>query len=584
MQRILGILLVLVGLCFAHHAEAKTPPNILLILTDDQGWGDVGSHSNDKLDTPVLDRLASQGARFERFYVSPVCAPTRASLLTGRDHLRTGVSWVTRNHETMRAEEVTLAEVLQKAGYHTGCFGKWHNGAYYPHDPHGQGFDTFVGFRGGHWNNYFDTTLDRNRDQVKTNGYISDVLTDAAMEFIRTHKNQPFFCYVPYNAPHSPFQVPDPLFDKYRQRGLDAKNACVYAMVENLDSNIGRLLNLLDTLQLDQNTIVVFLTDNGPNTKRFNGDMRGRKGSVHEGGVRVPCFVRFPGVIPAGTVVKPIAAHIDLMPTLLDLCGVQPPAQVKFDGKSLMPLVQGKSADAWPDRMLFSHQSRGGKVLPAPGAVRTQRWRLVHDRGAWQLFDMQVDPGQKTDVAADHPEVMNQLRRAYQDWFAAVTEAGLASIPIPIGYTKAPVVDITAPEAQLTGNVRYHGKAGWANDWIDHWTSPEDTITWTVEVATPGKYAFALAYCCPAEELGSTVQLSIAGKQLTAKVEKAHNPGPLPTPDRVPRGEVGEKPWGELSLGTLALPAGLTTLTLQAPQVAGKDVMELKAVRVSLRP
>ncbi|HEX6984931.1 MAG TPA: sulfatase-like hydrolase/transferase, partial [Planctomycetaceae bacterium] len=209
-------------------APAEDRPNVLLILTDDQGWGDIGSHGNEAVDTPNLDRLAGQGARFERFFVDPLCAPTRAALLTGRYSLRSGVHGVTRGHETMRTEEVTLAELFRDAGYATGCFGKWHNGRHYPNHPNGQGFDEFFGFCGGHWNNYFDTTLERNAEPVRTTGFITDVLTDEAIGFVRRNKDRPFFCYVPYNAPHWPPQVPDRYFEKYKARGLDDETATAY--------------------------------------------------------------------------------------------------------------------------------------------------------------------------------------------------------------------------------------------------------------------------------------------------------------------------------------------------------------------
>ncbi len=194
-------------------AQAQSRPNIVLILADDMGWGDMSSHGNPVVETPVLDRLAAQGARFERFYVSPLCAPTRASLLTGRYHLRTGVASVTSGLETMRSSEVTLAEVFKTAGYTTGAFGKWHNGAHYPENPEGQGFQEFLGFCGGHWTNYFNTALQHNGQMAKTSGYITDVLTDAALGFIEQNKTKPFLCYIPYNAPHGPFQVPDTYFN-----------------------------------------------------------------------------------------------------------------------------------------------------------------------------------------------------------------------------------------------------------------------------------------------------------------------------------------------------------------------------------
>ena len=238
---------LIVATALPEHAR-QDHPNIVLIMTDDQGWGDIHSHGNPKLDTPVMDRLAQEGVRFERFFVSPVCAPTRASLLTGRYFLRTGTHGVTRAFETMRSEEITLAEAFKQAGYATGHFGKWHNGAHYPHDPNGQGFDEYLGFSAGHWNNYFDTHLIHNGRRVETEGYINDVLTDAAMAFIDQHKDDPFFVYLPYNTPHSPFQVPDQYFNKYKERGFDDKNATVYGMVENLDDNLGRLFDRLDLI------------------------------------------------------------------------------------------------------------------------------------------------------------------------------------------------------------------------------------------------------------------------------------------------------------------------------------------------
>ena len=216
--------------CFSLYVSVKAedrPPNIVLVLTDDQGFGDIRSHGNDLINTPVHDRLALEGAQFDRFYVSPVCAPTRASLLTGRYHLRTGVHGVTRGHEIMRDEEVTIAELLKQNGYATGAFGKWHNGSQYPHHPNGQGFDEFLGFCAGHWNNYFDTTLDHNGQMVPSKGFMIDVVTDAAIEFIEKNKTKPFFCYLPYNTPHTPWQVPDKYFQKYMAMGIeDPKVAC----------------------------------------------------------------------------------------------------------------------------------------------------------------------------------------------------------------------------------------------------------------------------------------------------------------------------------------------------------------------
>ena len=372
-------LALVLSLGWAQHASAgpaaaDRKPNVLLIMTDDQGYGDLRLHGNAKIDTPVLDRLAGESTRFDRFFVCPLCTPTRASLLSGRYYLRTGVASVTRGLETMRSEEVTIAEVLKGGGYATGCFGKWHLGEHYPNHPNGQGFDEFFGMPTGHWDNYFDPRLEHNGRMVATRGYITDVLTDAGVRFIEQQRDRPFFCYVPYNAPHTPLQVPDALFDKYKARGLDDRAAAIYGMVENIDGNVGRLLRKLDALKLAGNTIVIFLSDNGPEGpegSRYNAGMRGMKGRVHEGGVRVPLFVRWPGRIPRGKVVKQIAAHVDLLPTIAELCGVPLPRTQPLDGRSLAGLLMAKGQD-WPDRMIFTRMPNWKRLVSyTPVCTRT---------------------------------------------------------------------------------------------------------------------------------------------------------------------------------------------------------------------
>jgi len=562
-------------------------PNVILIMTDDQGWGDVHSHGNDKIDTPVMDKLAADGVRFDRFFVSPVCAPTRASLLTGRYHLRTGTHGVTRGYENMRSEEVTIAEVLRQAGYATGCFGKWHNGAHYPYHPNGQGFDEFLGFCCGHWNNYFDTTLDQNGQLIKTKGYITDVFTDAALRFIEKNRNRPFFCYVPYNAPHSPFQVPDEYFDKYKARGFDDRTACVYGMCENIDDNLGRILSRLDQLNLSGDTIVLFLTDNGPNTDRYNGDMKGRKGSTHEGGIRVPLFVRWPGHIDPGTGVSQIAAHIDLFATIIELCGVPMPKTLPQDGLSLVPLLKGQTAN-WPDRMIFTFRTPQGQTGEVPGSVRTQRWRAVLGRSKagnrWELYDMADDPGQKENVAKKCPKVTEKLSAAYEAMAGDVTKAGFDPLPIPVGYPHWPVVTLPGHEAFLEPpskeGISYLGRSGWANDYVTNWTSTEAYPWWPVEVVEAGRFEVTLMYVCAKDNVDVKVRVEIGGESLEGVVSRAHNPEPIPSPDRVPRGEVFEKIWAPLRLGNVKLDRGRTILCVKALEIPGEKAIDLKAVQL----
>ena len=559
-------------------ASDQNRPNILLIMSDDQGWGDLHRHGNEAIHTPVLDALGQESVRFDWFFVSPVCAPTRASLLTGRDYLRTNTYAVTGRGVTMRSEEVTLAEVLKAAGYRTGIFGKWHNGEQYPHHPRGQGFDEFLGFCGGHWNRYFDPTLEHNGEMQEYDGYITDVLTNAAIDFMGKNQEAPFFCYVPYNVPHAPFQVADRYFKKYREMGFDDKTAAVYGMIENMDENIGRLLRTLDTLQQTNNTIVVFLTDNGPNGHRYNGNMKGIKASVDEGGVRVPCFIRYPNRLARNRTVAPIAAHIDMLPTLVELAGLTVPDTLALDGKSLLPLLEGTGAD-WPKRTLFTHYS-GKSVTPQPGGVRTENYRLVVPRdGEPQLYDMLQDPGQTHDIAQQHPETVDTLGQRYRSWYEQVTK-DLEVLPVSVGYAEAPTTVLPAHEATLSGDVRYRFKNGYTNDWLTHWTSVKDTIRWPLKVVTAAEYAILMEYACAAEDTGAVVSVDVGGQAVTRKIEQ---PFPLKTisvPNRTPPGNHVDAYWNKIYVGRVRLDTGTYSLALRATRIAGQAVGQLKALYV----
>ncbi|WP_288428227.1 arylsulfatase [uncultured Spirosoma sp.] len=555
---------------------AATRPNVLFILTDDQGWGDLSLHGNPVVQTPNLDRLARSGARFDRFFVSPLCAPTRASLLTGRYHLRTGTVSVSQGWERMRGDELTLAEVFRQNGYATGCFGKWHNGEHAPEDPNSQGFDEFLGFCAGHWNNYFDTELQHNDRMVPTKGFITDVLTDAALTFMDRYKARPFFCYVPFNAPHSPHQIPDRYFDKYKSKGLDDERASIYGMVENVDDNVGRLLRALDRFNLARNTIVVFATDNGPNGHRFNGGMKGIKGSVDEGGVRVPLFVRWPGQIRPQTRIRPNAAHIDLLPTLVDLCGLRFTPAHPLDGRSLTNLLLGRS-DTLADRLLFTHvTSMNDNRLPAePGSVRTAQYRLVRQRGQTMLYDMFRDSTQTTDLAANQPEQVHRLQTAYDHWFTDVTQSIQFARPAPVAARR---VLLQAPEARFLGGVRYKQGNGWANDWLINWQSPADSIWWDIAVARPGTYQLSLQYTAPAAARGAVVTVTAGSETRQQTVPGGFDPPLKPSPDRIPRKEVYEKSWAWLPLGKLDLSAGNHRILLRAKAVPNGQVADVKAL------
>jgi len=490
---------LLAGVPAAHPADGD-PPNIVIVMTDDQGYGDLASSGNPVIATPSLDALKASGAHFERFYVSPVCSPTRASLMTGRYAYRTRVvdTWIGRS--MMEPEEVTLAEALRASGYRTGIFGKWHLGDCYPLRPVDQGFDEALVHRGGglaqpseppeNARRYTDSILFHNGEPVQTEGYCTDVYFDAALTFIDgcVEAQRPFFAYLPTNAPHGPFHdVPQELYEKYA--GLDLEPvllgnegdadrvARVYAMVENVDRNVGRLLRHLDERQLADDTLVVFLCDNGPQTRRFVGSMRGTKGGVHEGGIRSPLFVRWPGHVEAGTRVDSIAAHIDLYPTLLEAAGAPVPEGVGLDGRSLLPLLTGSAAE-WPERLLFVQAHRGD--VPVQGnhfAVIGQRWKLVRPTGfgretatedvPLELYDLVADPFEGENLATEQPERVELLKQAYEAWFDDVSttrEDNFEPPRIVVGtphetttvLTKQDWRDVSGPGWGTSGTWRLH--------------------------------------------------------------------------------------------------------------------------------
>ncbi|MHC4993704.1 MAG: arylsulfatase [Planctomycetota bacterium] len=573
-------------------------PNVVLIMSDDQGYGDVRLHGNLRIDTPNLDRLARDGARLDRFYVSPVCAPTRASLLTGRYHLRTRVSSTSLGHEVMRTEEVTLAEVLRANGYATGAFGKWHNGHHPPYHPNGQGFDEYVGVCQGHWNNYFNLLMERNGQPYPTRGFVTDVLTDHALGFIEANRDQPFLCYVPYNTPHSPFQLPDEYFDKYTAAGLDARLASVHGMVESIDHNVGRILDKLDELQLADNTIVIYLSDNGPNASRsaprFNDYMKGAKGTVHEGGVRVPFFIRWPGRIAPGQIVTTIASHIDVLPTLVELTGTRMGETLPQDGISLVPLLNDNDEPTdWPRRRIFSAWTPRGDIADTSLSVRTPQFRAVLDRkGAksgnakWELYDMLADPNQLIDLATDRPEVLAELRAATEAWFSDVTRDGFDFLPAPIGLDNHPVINgratvlLNAQDAQLESRdptFPWEHKLG-NNHWIDNWTSKSFTPWWHIDVLEEGEWDVALNFNATGDAVGTEMRVSVGNRAIGADIPMAFDSPPLPRPNRVELGGYVDKNWASLRMGKLRLRPGDTRLYVKAVTKTGHKVMQLKSV------
>jgi arylsulfatase A-like enzyme len=565
-------------------AQTKRRPNIVVILSDDQGWGDLSLHGNLNIETPNIDSLARDGAMFERFFVCAVCAPTRAEFLTGRYHPRGGVHGVTTGAERLNLDEKTIADTFKSAGYTTAAFGKWHNGTQYPYHPNGRGFDEYYGFCSGHWGNYFDPILEHNGKIVRGKGYIIDDLTDHALAFIEQNKNLPFLCYMPFNTPHSPMQVPDNFWEEFRNHPLGMRNRnpereqidktrCALAMCENIDWNVGRVLQKLEELKLADNTIVIYFSDNGPNSWRWNGGMKGRKGSTDEGGVRVPCVIRWPGHIKPRTKISQIAGAIDLLPTLADMAGIPIVGTKLLDGLSIKSLLL-QEAENWPDRMIFSHQN--GRV-----SVRTQRYRLDH---TGKLFDMQTDPGQYHDISKEKPEAADKLRKAVAEWKQQLLpKSRKDDRPFPVGYPEFPTTILPARDGVPHGKIRRSARAPNCS-YFTNWTNKKDKITWDIEVTNTGQYEAVVFYTCPVNDVGSSIELSFKKNRVRGKVAEPHDPPAIGAEfDRVDRGsESFVKDFRPLNLGKFRLEKGLGELTLSALDVPGKQVMEVRAVMLTL--
>ena len=440
-------------------AQAQQSPNVILIITDDQGYGDLGVTGNPHVRTPVIDKLAKESIRFNQFYVSPVCAPTRSSLMTGRYSLRTGVRDTYNGGAMMAPTEVTIAELLKQANYTTGIFGKWHLGDNYPSRPNDQGFDeSLIHLSGGMGqvgdvttyfkgdSSYFNPTLWHNGKQQAYQGYCSDIFASNAIDFIEKNQKKPFFCYLSFNAPHTPLQVPDAYYQRYKDidpsagfekddrpfvkmseaNKEDARK--VYAMVDNIDDNLGKLFQKLDELNLTENTLVIFMTDNGPQQIRYVAGMRGRKGSVYQGGVRVPFYVKYPARFAGNKNVDTPGAHIDVLPTLAELCKVPLPKDRKIDGHSLLPLMEGKSVD-WANRSLFFYWSRRYPELYNNMALQKAPYKLVGhtDYNAeitrFELFDLEKDPYEQKNLVNEQTAVAQKMKSELDGLFHELTSS-----------------------------------------------------------------------------------------------------------------------------------------------------------------
>ena len=508
LRRVFAVVpLVLLALACGPAEEEPRKPNIVLIMTDDQGWAQLGSHGDPVLKTPRLDAMAAESVEMTRFYVSPVCAPTRAALMTGRYNYRTGVVDTYLGRAMMAPDELTIAEILAGSGYRTGIFGKWHLGDNYPQRTVDQGFQASVVHKGGGigqpsdppGSDYFDPVLFRDGEQESFEGYCTDVYFDEAIRWIGEGNGEPFFAYIPTNAPHSPYLVPDSYREPYAAQGLSDKDARIYGMITNIDYNVGRLLDHLEAQGLSGNTIFIFMTDNGPTTRLYHAGLRAQKTSVYEGGIRVPFLVRWPDRLEPRKI-EALGAHIDVPPTLLAAAGLPAPSGTEFDGINLLPLWDGEAAQL-PDRTYFVQAHRGNEPerYRAFAAVE-QRFKLVQpvsfrqsppQDAPLELYDLIADPGEETDLAAEMPEVVERLKAGYDHWFDDVSASrGFEAIRFVIGSDQQQRVTLTRQD--------------WRMETPDGWGRDEKVLgKWEVDVASDGPYDVAVTFANPAPAAAS---------------------------------------------------------------------------------
>ncbi len=578
-MKLLKISFLILSALIIETANAQIRPNIILILADDMGWGDVGINGNLEIETPVLDKLAKKSLSFDRFYVTPLCASTRAELLTGRYFLRTGVSSVSRGYENMNPKETTIAQILQRSGYTTGCFGKWHNGAYFQQHPNRRGFDEYVGFMVGHLGYYYDAIYQHNDEEIQSTGYSTDFFTKKAIEFIEKNNSnktgKPFFCYVPYNVPHSPYQVPETNFSKYKQRGLDDELACIYGMVENMDENIGLILDKLEQLNLTEKTIVIFLSDNGPNTFRYNGNMKGKKGNVDEGGVRVPFFISWPGKIEIGKTAQ-LAQATDLFPTLLKLCSINYNPELSVDGVDLSKTIFKQPENF--DRYIYSRQPQY-PLQNRAGSIRNNQYRLTIASGDTLLYDMQNDPSQKTDISAQYPEITNQLLTEYRKWENEMVSGYQPQTTIEAGFEKEKTITLPVQDAILSGKIKYssiHPNQSHTENWVQN----GDSVFWNLNMNTSGNYRVEIRYGCPDDQTGSKFQFHSNTGSINFSLLHPFNSQILPNRDYVPRTESVERTWTWMQVGTIFLQKGEEKLVLKLAEKKGPEAALIKDIRL----
>ena len=488
--------LAVVGSCLPECSSAADQPNIVLIVTDDQGYGDLSCHGNPVLKTPNIDELYGESVRLKDYHVSPTCSPTRSALLTGHWTNRTGVWHTIMGRSMLRENEVTMGQIFKDAGYATGMFGKWHLGDNYPFRPEDRGYTEVMRHGGGgvgqtpdYWDNaYFDGSYWHNGTPEPVKGFCTDVFFDYAKTFIKSQKaaNKPFLAYIATNAPHGPMHSPKEFSAPYKSlKNTGLEN--FYGMIANIDDNVGKMRKFLAEEGLADNTIFIFTTDNGSSSgwRTFNAGMRAGKGSEYDGGHRVPFFAHWPnGKLVGGRDVEPITAHVDIVPTLIDLCGIKSPSDVKFDGVSIKPLMVNSKVE-WEDRILITDSQRVKDPIKwRKSSVMTSDWRLINGK---ELYRIKTDPGQQNNVASGHPDVVDRLTKFYDAWWTELAPSFKNDTAIFLGHPQANPARLTSHDWITTGSTP------WNQSHIRNaQTGKRNTGFWNVKVVEDGEYEIRL--------------------------------------------------------------------------------------------
>ncbi len=553
--------------------ENQSSPNILIVLTDDQGWGDLSIRGNTNLKTPNIDNIGYNGASFERFYVSPVCAPTRAELLSGKYFVKSGVNGVTRGYERMSNDVQLVSEYFKEKNYITGLFGKWHNGSQPPYHPNYRGFDEFFGFTSGHWGNYFNPILEKNGKIIKTNGYINDVITNEAISFIKNSK-QPFLSFISYNTPHSPMQVPDKyylnkkvsLVGRYSNKENINKTKAALGMIENIDENIGNIVSVLKEKDVYDNTIIIFLSDNGPNGNRWNNDFKDRKGSTNEGGVRVPFFIQWPNNIKKGLKINQVSSVLDLFPTLLELTGNK--ALDDLDGVSLKKYLDSPTL-LDDERTIFSYWNN--RI-----SARNNNYILDHENN---LYDLVKDYFQYSPLEKDNNPNYQKLLNDKNEWLKEVVNPHIEKLtrrPFTINYKTAEYTHLPARDAEINGDLKrssIHANCSF----IENWKNTEDYIYWEIDVLEDGINNIELYYTLEKESVGTEIALELENQIIKKTIDKFHDPRLVGSvKDKIERIESYTKDFKKINIGKISLKKGKSILKLKTTKMEGDKSIDFR--------